>query len=400
MYRNYFCWSDKMAEDLQIFDKYYNGVNKIQVENTDGQLVTYVKKPIIQKKYITTDGIYDANEEGIDAYSSLEIDVVNTGSVIEKTITQNGTYYAMDDGYPGYYKVIVNGIEKITGEDPDGSGDEVVATTEKNESTGKKKIVIKKIPSSIRITNPPVKTEYVDGENINWSGLVVRLFTRTGQMFTDENYPMGIIPDAELDKPLVVPEGSGDGGRISDLETNIPQPIIAYNRATATSTANTWTTENTYDDAYVIPFRIVSGVSHMSGVVISDKQNVTQRWIRRRGTSEVEDTYNINLYNSFTYDGKTVYYRYDTQAFWTYSSAITWDVPETGIKADKYSCWTALYGDAVGGKADIPVSWLSPYGKGETFTDTFTITVNPAPDSDSENGVNAVTGADPVEGDS
>lgn len=134
----------------------------------------------------------------------LKIDLYGGGSsywvpedetrLTTKNITENGTYIAEDDGYYGYSEVTVNvqeGSGVVTGLDPDGSGDWSAAWIDP--TTGD--IVIRKVPSSIRVVVPPSKTSYQGGETINYSGIVVKAYLESGEEW-------GTVPFNELIFPV------------------------------------------------------------------------------------------------------------------------------------------------------------------------------------------------------
>lgn len=53
-------------------------------------------------------------------------------------------------------------------------------------------------PSSIAVTTPPAKTEYYDGETIDFSGIVVTLYNSDGSVYTDDWHPDGVASFDEL----------------------------------------------------------------------------------------------------------------------------------------------------------------------------------------------------------
>jgi hypothetical protein len=68
------------------------------------------------------------------------------------------------------------------------------------------------LPTSIGIITPPSKLEYIEGESIQFSGLVVQAYTADGNVWTDRNHPNGIIPIVELFFPVTVAEFNYDEG--------------------------------------------------------------------------------------------------------------------------------------------------------------------------------------------
>jgi hypothetical protein len=57
-------------------------------------------------------------------------------------------------------------------------------------------------PYGISITAPPTKLDYMDGERIDFGGMVVQLVNQDGSIFTDSNYPDGVVPFQELILPV------------------------------------------------------------------------------------------------------------------------------------------------------------------------------------------------------
>lgn len=160
-------------------------------------------------------------------------------SVGTKRITENGTYSAAEDELYGYSVVTVNvpggagsdtpgGIgSSVTGKDSDGDSSVVTVDSSGN-------IQQKKIPSSIAIDTEPTKKDYVDGETINYSGLVVKAMLKNG-VFIDERYTAGIIPRSELDLPEETADLSKaeaviytDGNGIVAQKVNFDIPIRLF----------------------------------------------------------------------------------------------------------------------------------------------------------------------------
>lgn len=95
-----------------------------------------------------------------------------------KTITENGTYKASDDGYYGYSEVTVNGVGTTTGKD--GDGDDAIVTVDDDGQ-----LVLTKLVKSIAIVTYPTLLTYSDGDTINFSGLSVHGYSTTGQDLGD-----------------------------------------------------------------------------------------------------------------------------------------------------------------------------------------------------------------------
>lgn len=136
-----------------------------------------------------------------------------------KTISEDGTYNASDEGYYGYSQVTVHGIGRATGKDPQ-TGEEKTVTTDPN--TGE--LVETTVPVEIRITTPPTKTTYTHGETIDYSGIVVHAYSSTGQ-------DMGVVPFGEL----VFPETTADEQKADEWTDG-----QGLNATTLYLTPNTW----------------------------------------------------------------------------------------------------------------------------------------------------------------
>lgn len=107
------------------------------------------------------------------------VDLLPKSSIATGTLyaTKRGHYAAKDDGYVGYSKVYVNVPESIDGTGEDGGWTD--------------------LPDEIRVTTPPTKTIYNDGETIDYSGMVVTAY-KNEQVWHNNAYPDGVIPNEEL----------------------------------------------------------------------------------------------------------------------------------------------------------------------------------------------------------
>ena len=109
-------------------------------------------------------------------------------------VTANGNYVAADEDKYGYDYVTVSVPgSSVTGRDPD-TGEEVEVHTGPDGE-----IVETVLAIEIRVTTPPTKITYIDGETIDYSGIVVHAYSATG---TD----MGEVPYSELVFPVSMAE--------------------------------------------------------------------------------------------------------------------------------------------------------------------------------------------------
>ena len=122
-------------------------------------------------------------------------------------VTANGTYNAAQRGDYGYDYVTVSVPgTSVTGRDPD-TGEEVQVGVDPE--TGD--IVETVLATEIRITTPPTKITYVDGETIDYSGIVVHAYSATGQ-------DMGAVPYGQLVFPVTVAKYSESGTGYVDTD--------------------------------------------------------------------------------------------------------------------------------------------------------------------------------------
>ena len=110
-----------------------------------------------------------------------------------KYISKSGTYTAKADDCYGFDQVTVSGVDVEITQDED--GDDVERTTDGGEVTETK------LPSYIRVTVLPAKIDYTVGETIDYTGLVVHAYTKSG-------IDMGVVPFNELILPA---EKAGEG---------------------------------------------------------------------------------------------------------------------------------------------------------------------------------------------
>lgn len=116
------------------------------------------------------------------------------------SVTQNGIYRASDRGVYGWNRVSVNVAQsdRVTGKDPE-TGEEKTVTVDPQ--TGE--LVETVVPTEIRVTTLPTKTDYTEGETIDYSGIVVHAYSSTGQ-------DMGAVPFGELVFPVTTAQGGDE----------------------------------------------------------------------------------------------------------------------------------------------------------------------------------------------
>jgi len=136
-------------------------------------------------------------------------------------ITSNGTYAAASAGKFGYDYVTVSVPgSSVTGKDPE-TGNEV--TVSPDPQTG---VIVKTtIPSEIRVTTQPAKTEYAEDETIDLTGIVVTAYTLDGEVWSDATHPGGVVPVSELTiNPTVASSGGSETGGNQSITVSWPRP--------------------------------------------------------------------------------------------------------------------------------------------------------------------------------
>lgn len=332
--------------------------------------------------------------------------------LIEKRITENGTYAASGDGAYGYSVVTVNvpgaageayGTGASAGSDseayswgtPGGEGSAVLGQDEDGDdaittvvggtyggtyggsgggsgsvSTGHALTV--KVPSAIDIEIAPYKLSYTDGEMIDYDGMFVRLKLRTGGNFTDSAHPNGLLALSELGLPVttasledIVPTtgGSGSGAGRGTYYTSAGSTVQVNNQGP---------NETNY-------------VTVPSGVRFCGLSDNDAMYVFAASTSSFSVGY-ISVQNGVeynesgtsgtcVYNGVTYHYRYGSWYAPTPTPTIN-TTPMTGNIVE--SGMAALFGSAASevstGTQTIPVTWTSTYD-GRVFSDSFEITV-------------------------
>lgn len=289
-----------------------------------------------------------------------------------KYITENGTYNASSDGLYGYSSVTVSGVGSVTG--TDGDGDEATVTKGPDGQ-----LVTEKIPSSIRITTPPTKTVYNDGDAIEYGGMVVKAYLKTGGLF-------GIVPTGELTLPVTTAkysEGS-EGSATSDVVGNLSQPIVFGGACVI---------KRYYEDYVFWENRAIVtsggvrsiGYAHSGNMTIYflsaspfsiEYHNVYQRKPTPTNPNPPVSDDVISQYNGSprVIHGKTLYVA-SIEANFT-SGDPTINTPTYNTEPNNNDFYTIVYGDITSGSIqNIPVQWTRP-GDGEMLEASFAIKVN------------------------
>lgn len=137
----------------------------------------------------------------------------------KKTITEDGTYKAVDDGIYGYSQVTVRGIGKVVGKDQDSNEIQVNTDADGN-------LTFTKVPSTIRVTVKPDKRVYAPNELLDYTGIVVTKCDANGGEMGTIPFEQLIFPMSRTDGPII-PEGreSGDGKIRANVLATMPMII-------------------------------------------------------------------------------------------------------------------------------------------------------------------------------
>ena len=183
-----------MSNGLQITEggavRRMSNVDRLLTDSSDGQ-VPWVPQPLTSQKFIGKNGLYIASDEDLAGFSELRVNVPGgmAGIGIPAIPGMDGSKIAGIDPITNKYMTV--GII-------DGSLDSRYA------------------PSGIRVVTPPTELRYVDGERIDYTGMVIELLDASGSTFTDDTYPDGTIRWTDGQG------SSGDSGRYFNPTIDTP----------------------------------------------------------------------------------------------------------------------------------------------------------------------------------
>ena len=262
-----------------------------------------------------------------------------------KYISKSGVYTAKADNCFGFDQITVSGVDMEIIQDDD--GDDVARITDGGVITDKK------LPSSIRITVLPQKVDYTEGETIDYTGLVVHAYTRSG-------IDLGAVPLDELVLSVTTAHGADSFFTAeSDLNTGLNQPIYFVKSA------------DSYDSYFTAGG--IADLYNRRNIVLASPSKPAGRLYSSDGTiiTEYEGA-------QYTHDGKTVYFVGVSSSTEVVIPSNTWIKPNVAPSAQKVA-WTIIYGNinAQKSKQTLPVQWPRP-GDGAVLETSFDIQVNPA----------------------
>ena len=232
-----------MSEGIHILEggltRKLSPIDKIRTNTSDGNGSIWVpdSKTNTGVLHASENGIYIASEDGYEAYSEVIVRVTKD-SFDGDTSFEDWDYETPDmdlenwdpetiedfENDPEAFDDVFNNEDewkdinkpidtkfkddKISGIDPV-SGNPIEVGLDENGF-----LTEKTLPSAIKIEVPPTKTEYSEGDTIDFTGIKVFLLDANGEHFTSEEYPTGEIPFEELMFPVTIIEGSGEESTI------------------------------------------------------------------------------------------------------------------------------------------------------------------------------------------
>ena len=299
-----------------------------------------------------------------------------------KSVSENGTYVASNDGYYGYSQFAVSGVGTATGRDPT-TGDEKQVTVDPE--TGD--LVETVLSSEIRVITPPTNPygTYIDGQAITKDGMVVKAYSANGVEI--QTVPIGGIT---INPTQAVYDESKDrkrsGTATSDL---IDGTIDIYNGqgvVTPTGTSTMFVALAGYHGVGESVDAAVRNNGNVRLIIASSERPFSYNGIyydyslTPAGATEGyrDGPIQTSAGEEYTYDGKTVYY---FSGFPATSRAYTINFNASENNSDVGAlAWAMVYGDVeitpAGSPQTITVSWPRT-GDGKVLTATFDIIVGP-----------------------
>lgn len=291
------------------------------------------------------------------------------------SVDKNGIYRASDRGVYGWNHVSVNvpQTDRVTGRDPE-TGEEKTVTVDPE--TGE--LVETVVPVEIRITTPPTKTVYNDGDAIEYGGMVVKAYLKSGGLY-------GTIPTGDLTLPVTTArysEGS-EGSATSDVVGNLSQPIAFGGACTITRYYEEYTLWN---NRVIVTSGSVRSIGYEHSGIMDiyllsnspfsiEYHNVDQRKPTPTNPNPPIEDVVIGTQSGSGREihGKTVYVATISANFTSGNPTI--DIPTYNTQPNNNDFYTIVYGDITSGSTqNIPVQWTRP-GDGAVLETSFNINV-------------------------
>lgn len=272
------------------------------------------------------------------------------------------------------------------------------------------------MPSAISISVKPSKLAYIEGQKIDYSGIEVVLLDENGEIFTDDNYPDGVIPFDQLTFSAEYAV-CGDAWYItptSDISDYIEGALAVAPTATEhhehkLSDRGAYTGDYNHDAQYSLSngfctviahempteYKPTVGYSYICAAENSDGWLYTLGVsVKKDGTMPQRDHGNYDCVFSecdargtYTKDGKTVHYYAtniliaDSGVKQSYTvgtfTANSFTLSPSGmdyLSRYKEIAWEMVYNESRVNACTLPVSWESY--DGQSLSDSFEIRVD------------------------
>ena len=265
-----------------------------------------------------------------------------------KVIRENGTYKAEDENLFAYSQAIINisaSADSVTGRDRTDGNDYNITVDETTQQIEKTKI-----PSGIIIATPPTKTAYVDGETIDYSGMVVKTVDGNGN-------EIATVPSSAVITEVTVADASK--ARAADDISPLPH-LFYFGEGTQWST-HTYTykaSKNCSITSFYDP------QTHNSIMVIASKTPATY--------DIYLGSHRINAGTPFTertYNGQTFYIYGEVSQTEDFDPVYN-EVSMPALITDKTDAvaWAMLYGNrAEGTKMLLPIRVTNEYADDDLY---------------------------------
>lgn len=396
--------------------------------------------------YASENGIYIAARDGYDAYSEVDVRVTfddfsdldiddldgtwDLDSLEDLVIDKDHDIDEFDDLFNNedlwddpFDKIDSSFDDRVTGIDPD-TGNRFAVGLDANGYLDDYLL-----PTKIKIVRFPNKTKYINGEKIDYTGIVVMAFSEDDKVWKNEKYPDGVIPFEELIFPVEIADAA-EAENIKYVKTDldigdVEQPIpIATKKAQITSGDVNWSISTkimrlddvrysyrgrqgyaygVFEACAFIRSTDYDGIDHLNLKIYAtskipkeyaelpvEKHLCTEVYIdyyvespsysrEEHGygsTLEFNETYTV------TYDEKTAYF-----TVWYFGSGKDELIPPRAISPKNFEslftnderyirniAWAIIYGDITGGVQSIPVQWRSI--DGEILETSFFVSVS------------------------